>query len=175
MGKYKDIISYFVIILVVVLVRLFIITPVKVDGSSMYSTLSDKDILVLKKFDKTIDRFDIVVINYEIDGKREKLVKRVIGLPGESIRISVTKVGSNYVSRIYVNGEYLEENYGIESIKEAGMASTEIKLESDEYFVLGDNRNNSSDSRIIGPVKRKNIVGVTDFRLFPLKKIGSIR
>ena len=170
MKNNKEIISYVAIILVVILVRCFIVTPVKVDGSSMRPTLSDGEILLLKKYDKSIDRFDIAVIKY---GK-SKLVKRVIGLPGERVRISVTKVGGNYVSRIIINGETLDEEYGIADMIDAGIASNEIVLEDDQYFVLGDNRNDSSDSRIIGPVSRKDIVGITNLRFFPFSKFGKM-
>ena len=166
--KKKDILSYLGIIVAVILIRTFLITPVKVDGTSMNPTLKNNDILILKKYDKKIDRFDIVVIDY----KKSKLVKRVIGLPGEKIKITTTRVGNEYVSAIYINGEKLEENYGMEPIKEDGLAHEEITLKSDEYFVLGDNRNNSSDSRIIGPVKLKDIKGTTTTRIIP--KFGKI-
>lgn len=166
----KDILSYIIIIVTVVLIRTFIVTIVKVDGSSMYPTLKDKDFLILKKYDKSIERFDIVVINYD----KSKLVKRVIALPGETIKITTTRVGSNTVSNIYINGEKLEEHYGSEPISSAGLASEEITLDSNEYFVIGDNRNNSSDSRIIGPIKKQDIVGVAKLRIFPINKMGKI-
>lgn len=166
----KDILSYIIIIIVVVLIRTFLVTLVKVDGTSMYPTLNDNDLLILKKYDKKIERFDIVVVKYN----KSKLVKRVIALPGEKIKITTTKVGNNITSTIYVNGEKLEENYGYEKIENAGIAKEEIMLDNDEYFVMGDNRNNSSDSRIIGPIKKKDMVGITNIRIFPLNKIGKI-
>jgi len=173
MKIFKEILSYAIIILVVVLVRTFIITPVYVDGMSMWPTLNDKDVLLLKKYDKNIERFDVVVVNVG----NSKLVKRVIALPGETIRISSTDTGyGNISSSIYINGNLLEEDYGYEPIEEPGVASVDYKIADDEYFVMGDNRNNSSDSRITGieAIKKKNIVGVTSFRIFPFDKIGKI-
>ena len=153
---------------IIVIIRVFIVTPVRVDGTSMYPTLNNNDILIEKKFDKSINRFDVVVIDY----KKDKLVKRVIGLPGETIKISITHVGSNFVSKIIINGEVLVEDYGREPMENAGIAANEIKLGDDEYFVLGDNRNDSSDSRFLGVFNKKDINGVTNFRLFPIKKFG---
>ena len=170
MKIFKEIMSYVVIILVVVLIRTFIVTPVRVDGSSMVPNLANNDILILKKYDKSIERFDVVVINYN----KSKLVKRVIGLPGDTIKIKVTHVGNNVVSKIFINGEVLDEEYGYEPIKDGGIASNDIVLGDNEYFVLGDNRNNSSDSRIIGAINRKDIVGVTNFRIFPFSKFGKL-
>lgn len=170
MRIFKEVLSYVIIILVVVLIRTFIVTPVKVDGSSMWPNLNDKDILILKKYDKSIERFDIVVINYD----KSKLVKRVIGLPGEKIKINVSHIGNNVASNIYINGNILNEDFGYEEMTDAGIASKEITLGEDEYFVIGDNRNNSSDSRIIGPISKKNIVGVTNFRIFPFTRFGKI-
>lgn len=168
MKVFKEVMSYVFIILVVIVIRVFIVTPVRVDGTSMYPTLNNNDILIEKKFDKSIDRFDVVVIDYN----KDKLVKRVIGLPGETIRISITHVGSNVVSKIIVDGEVLDEEYGREPMEKTGIAANEIKLGDDEYFVLGDNRNDSSDSRFLGVFKKKDINGVTNFRLFPIKKFG---
>lgn len=170
MKDFKETLSYVLIIFLVLLIRTYVVTPVRVDGSSMYPNLSNNDILLLKKYDKSIERFDVVVINY---GKT-KLVKRVIGLPGETIKISISHVGNNAVSKILINGEEIKDPYGYEYMKDAGRAANEIVLGDDEYFVLGDNRNNSTDSRIIGKINKKDIFGVTNFRIFPFSDFGKL-
>ena len=99
MEKKNDILSYVIIILVVVLVRTFIITPVRVVGSSMDKTLKEGEILLLEKIDKKYKRYDIVVIKEN----NERIIKRIIGMPGESVKI-VEGV-------IYINGEAIEDKY----------------------------------------------------------------
>ena len=76
---------------------------------------------------------------------------------------------------IYINGKILEESYGKEVIEDPGMALEPIQLGEDEYWVMGDNRNHSSDSRVIGPVPRSRIVGKAFVRIFPFNKIGFIK
>ena len=87
----KEIIPYVIIVLVVILIRMFIITPVQVDGSSMEPTLKNKEVLLLKKYNKNYKRFDIVVLNSD----RGRLIKRVIGLPGETIEYKNNKLYIN--------------------------------------------------------------------------------
>ena len=154
--KIKSLVPYLIILGVVVLIRTFIATPVRVDGTSMNKYLSDGDILVLYKLGK-IDRNDIVVLNDQKD--KEIVIKRVIGMPGETIEIKRNKV--------YINDKEFEDEYAY------GETSSyeKITLKDDEYFLLGDNRLVSKDSRSFGPVKKEDIKGVTVFRLFPFNKI----
>ena len=154
----KEIYPYIIILLVVILIRTFIATPIKVDGISMYPTLKGNEFLILNKLGKP-DRYKIVVV----DEKEDDLIKRVIGLPNETVEI---KNGN-----IYINGKKIKDEYG------SGTTSSydKIKLKKDEYFVLGDNRENSRDSRSIGPVKAKQIKGTTNFILFPFNKIGKVK
>lgn len=159
----KELYPYVIIVIVVVLFRTFIATPVRVDGSSMKTTLNDGDILILNKLDKKYDRFDIVVI----DIHNTKLVKRIIGLPGESIEYKNNE--------LYINGKLLED---VDASRTDDFTLEELyeieKIPDNTYFVMGDNRNNSSDSRDhrIGLIKYSNIVGTTSVRLFPFNKIG---
>ena len=160
---FKELYSYIIIIVVVVLFRSFIATPVRVDGDSMNSTLNNNDILILNKLDKDFDRFDIVVIKY---GK-SKLVKRIIGLPGENIEYKEND--------LYIDGELLED-VAIARTKDFSLKELyDIdKIPEDYYFVMGDNRGNSLDSRSerVGLIKKSDIVGTTKIRLFPFTKIG---
>ncbi len=143
----------------VVLIRSFIATPVRVDGDSMNKTFNDGDILILYKL-SNIERFDIVVLHEEADD--EKIIKRIIGMPGDTVAI---KDGD-----IYINDEKIDDEYAY------GMTSDydRITLKDDEYFILGDNRLISKDSRYFGPVKEKDIKGKVIFRIFPFSKFGKI-
>lgn len=160
---YKEILPYIFIIIGVVLVRSFIVTPVRVDGASMMPTLKNNDILLLNKMDRSYQRFDIVVIEYN----NTRLVKRIIGLPGDMIEYKNNKL---YVNGKYVKEEFLSAQTDDFTIRYLG----ENKVPKDCYFVMGDNRENSMDSRMIGFIPKKQILGVTNFTLFPFQKFGTI-
>ena len=164
MNKIKELIPYLIIIIVVVLIRSFVVTPVRVDGSSMYPTLKNGEILILKKFDKTYDRFDVVVVKYN----GERLVKRIIGLPGEHI---VYKDSKLYVNDELIDEKFLPSDLTFDDFDNILLGKNFIP--EDYYCVVGDNRNNSTDSRIIGFIPKNDILGVTNFRLFPFNKIGT--
>lgn len=164
MKRIKEIIPYILIIFAVITIRTFIVTPVIVDGESMSPTLENNEILLLKKYDKSIKRFDIVVINYN----GEKLVKRVVGLPGERIKYKNSK--------LYINDEIVEENFINVKTSDFDLSSINFDfIPNNYYFVMGDNRNNSTDSRIIGLINIKDILGTTSFSLFPFNKFGEVK
>lgn len=173
----KEIIGLILYIAAVVLLIFLIITYVgertQVSGDSMNDTLADGDSLWVSKLSYRFgdpERFDIVVFPYDdpVTGNEVFYVKRIIGLPGETI-------GIDHMGNIVINGEILEESYGKEVIDEyhIGRASEPITLGEDEYFVMGDNRNNSKDSRdeTVGNIKRELIEGKVVFRMWPLKDI----
>ena len=153
----KDNYSYILIIIVILLIRTYIVTPIRVNGTSMYPTLKQNEIMILNKIGlkSGIDRFDIVVVKTD----KTRIIKRVIGLPGESVMYEDGK--------LYINGKYVEDSYSLSETKDF----ENIVLKEDEYFVLGDNREVSKDSRMIGPVKKEQILGKTRLVIFPFTKI----
>lgn len=159
----KEIIPYIIVIMAALLIRTFLFTPVKVDGTSMYPTLEDGEVLILKKYDKSYERFDIVVVNYN----GEKLVKRIIGMPGENIKYKNNK--------LYVDGEILEEPLELETADFNLLDLGYNTIPKDCYLILGDNRYNSTDSRVIGLIKKNDILGTTSLRIWPLKKIEILK
>ena len=172
----KEIISTILYILEVLLGTYLLITFVgqrtSVSGSSMEPTLSNNDQLILDKISYRFSepkRFDIIVFPFQYK-ENTYYVKRVIGLPGETVQIDLE-------GNIYINGEILEEDYGKEKINFPGLAVEPITLGDDEYFVMGDNRNNSSDSRdpSVGNIRRSNIIGKAWVRIWPLNKFGVLK
>ena len=148
----------------------FVVGQVEVDGPSMNDTLQDHDRLLMNKFTyrfKQLERFDVIVFKYAYDTDTD-YIKRAIGLPGETVRIDSD-------GNIYINDELLEESYGKEVIEDPGIAEDGITLGADEYFVLGDNRNNSNDSRDpdVGAVSKSQIRGNVWLRLQP--EFGLVR
>ena len=134
----------------------YCVEKTKMIGKSMETTLADGDKILINRMSyrsSNPERFDVVV--FEKNGKEHSYycIRRVIGLPGESVRI---KDGN-----VYINGEKLEEPINVEPMKVSGLAGELIVLDEDEFFVLGDNRNNSEDSRFtsMGNVTKDEIIG----------------
>ena len=172
--KYRKIITecltYVIIIfLCVFIVPKYIVQRTIVKGTSMENTLHNGDNLLVEKVSYLFsdpERFDIVVFYPYGKDEEEYYVKRVIGLPGETIQI----IGSD----IFIDGEKLDENYGKEPITYAGIASSPYKLNDNEFFVIGDNRTASFDSRYveIGPVTREKLSGQVILRMYPFDDFG---
>ena len=159
----KGIIPYIIILILVILLKTFVITPIKVNGNSMNPTLEDGEIMILDIISyrlKGLKRFDIVVIN---QGK-ELIIKRVIGLPGEKIEYKNSEL---YVNGTKVNDPFAE-NYDITD-------DTSITVPENEYYVLGDNRHNSLDSRTFGTFNKSQILGKTDLIIFPFHNFGLLK
>ena len=168
----KDVISMVIYVIVIFLLTFFIVHFIgqrtRVSGSSMEDTLSNGDNLIVDKLSYRLsdpERFDIIIFPYRFEPETY-YIKRIIGLPGETVQIDEE-------GNIFINGELLEEDYGLETINDPGMAISPIELGEDEYFVLGDNRNNSSDSRFSGVanVKRETIIGRAFIRIYPFNHI----
>lgn len=175
----QEIIEYIIWIALIVVVAQFITRYVGVfsvvDGESMEPNLHHGEYLWVDKLQYKITepkRFDVVIFPVEYGSETRHFVKRIIGLPGETIQIDADGV-------IYINGEALEESYGKEEILEYTRyrAASPVTLGEDEYFVMGDNRNHSSDSRmdLVGNVKKEEFLGKAIVRLWPLNKIGIVK
>ena len=163
--KVKTLLPYIIIIVVVLFIKAFIVTPIKVNGESMYPTLEEGDIMILNKtayyFNKP-KRFDIVVV----DMPDEYLIKRVIGLPGEQIEYKN--------NTLYVDGKKVKENFKHGktddfNIKELGSDT----VPEGYYLVMGDNRGNSLDSRELGFMKEEQLLGRTNLIILPFNRIGN--
>lgn len=154
----KELIPYIIITLVVLGIRTYIVSPVRVDGNSMNPTLKNGEFLLLSKYDRTFDRFDIVVLKYN----KEKLVKRIIGLPGESVEYRNGK--------LYINNSEIEEKFNMFNTEDFNIESLGYDIIPENYyFVVGDNRNSSLDSRTIGLINKKNIEGTINLSISGIK------
>lgn len=169
-------VKQFVLALFIVLVlRGFLLIPLQVRGNSMKETLHQNDTLVMEKISR-IKRFNIVVFT-QADGS--SLIKRVIGLPGEKIAVKN--------DRLYINDRYVHESFLKEDKKEDTSdipftsdfslkeLTGQVRLKKDEYFVMGDNRRLSKDSRTFGPIQAQEIIGKARFVFYPLKCIQWLR
>lgn len=169
----------FVLLLTWLLIT-YVIQRTEVEGSSMEGTLSHGDNLFVDKISyrfRDPERFDIIVFPFQYK-ENTFYIKRIIGLPGETVQID--EKGNIYIDDGDGNGlELLQESYGLEIIKpeNIGRAAEPITLGEDEYFVLGDNRNNSSDSRAdqVGNIHRDDIIGRAWVRIWPFEKMGVLK
>jgi signal peptidase I len=158
----------FFAVLIAFFIILFVYQPVKVEGGSMEPGLEDQERIVINKLVyrlETIDRGDIVVFRYPRD-THKSFIKRIIGLPGDHIYISF--------GHVYVNGKQLLEPYVPSDYLDA-RSFPEMVVPSNAYFVLGDHRSMSNDSREFGPVMRSYIYGKAVFGYWPMEKMGVLR
>lgn len=173
MNKFiKEWLPYITIIIIVVLLRTYIVTPVIVRGDSMDDTLKDGEILFLSKITykvSEIKRFDIVVVK---DLDKDLIIKRVIGLPGDSVEY---KDGTLYINNKVIEEEYTDyimEDFNTDSICKITKLECNGTIPKNMYLVLGDNREISADSRVKGLIKKEQILGKTILRIWPLHKIS---
>ena len=150
-----------------IVVMIFLYQPVKVEGTSMNPLLSDQERIFINKFIyrfEPIERGDVVVFWYPLD-RSKSFIKRVVGLPGETVEISM--------GRVYINGEDLTDQF-VPSTYLDGSNYTPRKIPDSEYFVMGDHRDSSNDSRVFGPVQRQFIYGKAVFAYWPVDHFGSL-
>jgi signal peptidase I len=150
-----------------IVVMIFLYQPVKVEGTSMYPLLSDQERIFINKFVyrfEPIERGDVVVFWYPLD-RSKSFIKRVVGLPGETIEIRQ--------GHVYINGEELADQYVPPGYLD-GSNSTSHRIPADSYFVMGDHRDSSNDSRVFGSVPRQFIYGKAVFAYWPVDHFGSL-
>lgn len=157
-----------VVVLLALAIRLFIVQPFIVEGQSMQPTFENSDYLITEKVSYTLrapQRGEIVIF-HPPDNSSVNYIKRIVGLPGDRVEI---KDGSIYINSQKIDEPYLTSNEQTKTVAK----DLDIKLKEDEYFVLGDNRNHSRDSREIGPVPKQNIVSKIWVRLLPLNSVNA--
>ena len=162
--------KYILTMVVVIFIIMYVATVQQIIGTSMESKYKDQDIVILNKLHYRffkIKRFDVVSLKY--DGSKY-LIKRVIGLPGDNIEYKNNK--------LFINGKKIEEYFLDKETNTEDFSLTTLgyeKIPKDMYLVLGDNRENSLDSREIGLVKRKDILGKIKLRIWPINKFGLVK
>lgn len=160
----KEVWPYIVVLTVVVLVKAFVVSPIRVNGPSMEKTLQNKDIMLLDKLSyrfKKVKRFDIVVIHLD----NEDIIKRIIGLPGEKIAYKNNK--------LYINDKVVKEPFSHAKTEDFDLSGFKSKkVPQNSYFVLGDNRVESLDSRVLGYIPSNRIKGHATFTLYPFSRWG---
>lgn len=163
-----DFVKLIVVIVVILFLMIYVVSITQVVGSSMSSTLQDGDVLILNKIKyrfTDIKRGDIISLEY---ADTKYLIKRVIGLPGDTVLIRD--------NTLYINGEVYVENYLDEGLVYDGFDLSSLGYDvipEDMYLVLGDNRPDSLDSREIGLISKDEVIGKVSFRIWPLNKLAA--
>lgn len=168
----KNLIAFGICVVIAIVIALiitnFVASHTKVEGNSMESTLENGDDIIVEKFSyltNNPERYDIIVFR---ESESVNYIKRVIALPGETIQITEGK--------IYINERAIFDAYGNAKMEDGGIAEKPLKLGQDEYFVLGDNRNASKDSRdkAVGVIKHDQIIGKAWLRVLPFDNFGKL-
>lgn len=175
----KEMISWILTIVTAVvaafLIRTFLFEPIRVDGDSMSDTLLDKELVFVTKpeyYLGTPSRQDVIICKYP--GRNSQyFVKRLIALPGDTVEIKYDR--QNGTNTLYVNNEAVSEPFLTPEKNNSNNAMAPQTLGQNEYFVMGDNRDNSNDSRYIGPITRDEIIGHVRFVFFPFNEIRNIK
>ena len=167
----EGIVYVLLLVCVMFVVPRYVVQRTIIDGSSMENTFQDGDQLLVEKVTRyftEFERFDIVVFQPDERGEGDQFIKRIIGLPGETVQI--------VEGQIFVNGELLPESFGKMPIVNAGIAAEPITLGEDEYFVLGDNREISLDSRYesVGAVHHSQMEGRVILQIYPFSAFGTV-
>lgn len=168
-GLLKDLFTLtFLIVVVVIPIRIFIMSPFVVDGESMHPTFENLDYLIVNEFIynfHTPERGDVIVFRYP-KNPSVFYIKRIIGLPNETVSINhgVVTITTSSGEKIGLSEPYI--------VNEDATYTKNIQLKPGEFFVMGDNRPNSSDSRVWGPLPEKDIIGRADLRLLPFSDSG---
>jgi signal peptidase I len=154
-------------VVLALLVRNFIFTVVRVDGQSMEPTLQHNDRMIVWRLGYEPKAGDIVIFNPPAYPENTYWVKRVIATEGQTVKIDYT------TNSVYVDGEKIDEPYLGEEMEERMYNFSEVEVPKDCVFVLGDNRNHSSDGRMIGPISEDCIVGEAVLRFWPVNNINT--
>ncbi len=163
-----DFVKLIIVIVIILFLMIYVVSVTQVVGNSMKSTLENGDVLILNKFKyqfTDIKRGDIISLEY---ADTKYLIKRVIGLPGDNISIRDNV--------LYINGELYVENYLDEGLEYDDFELSSLgydKIPEDMYLVLGDNREDSLDSREIGLISKDDVIGKVSFRIWPLNKLAA--
>lgn len=158
---------------IALLVRTFLFEPIRVDGESMTDTLQNGELMFVTKPEYILgspSRQDVIICRYP--NRKEYFVKRLVALPGDTVEIKYSKESG--INTVYVNGQAVDEPFLTPSRNDKDNSMAPLKLKDDEYFVLGDNRDNSNDSRYVGALHRSQIVGHVRFVFFPFSDVRSV-